>query len=175
MVDQPETDREVPAQRADPGELISALSALALLVLMFAAKWYGTDQLPGSATGVQRATAENAWNGLTLVRWLMLLTILVSLGSLALHFSQRNHGTTTDTAGLIAGLGTLTAILLIYRVLIDLPSANVVVDQKLGAILGMLSAIGLALGGHASMRARRLGSRAEHRSTPSESGVAAPS
>ncbi len=165
-------DSSVRVRRADPGELVSAGCALALLLLMFLAKWFGVDELPGHASGVQRSTAETAWQGLTVLRWLMLLTIFISIGSLILHATQRSHGSTNDTGGLVAALGTVTALLLIYRVLINLPSPNQVVDQKLGAILGILAAIGIALGGHASMREQRARSRVEHRSRAQQSGVA---
>jgi hypothetical protein len=168
----PSAEEHTP-RRAEPGELISALSALVLFVLMFAAKWYGVDQLPGTTSGFERVTSENAWDALTLLRWLMLLTIVVAIGALVLHATQSAHGTTTDTSGLITGLGTVTAILLIYRVLIDLPSANQVVDQKLGAMLGLLAALGIVFGGHASMRARRLKPRTDHRSRSQKTGVAA--
>jgi hypothetical protein len=131
-------------RRAQRGELISAAGALALLVLMFAFEWYGVDGLPGRS---QISTAENAWHGLTVTRWLMLLTIAVTLGSLIIHATQRDHGTVTDTSGVIAILGTVTAGVLIYRVLIDTPSPGTIVDQKLGAYLGVLSAIAIALGG----------------------------
>jgi hypothetical protein len=57
-------------------------------------------------------------------------------------------------------LGLLTALVLTYRVLIDLPSAPSVVDQKVGAYLGMLSAYGVALGGYHALRAARLRDRA---------------
>ncbi len=131
-------------RRAQRGELASAAGALALLVLMFAFEWYGVDGIPGRS---QISTAENAWHGLTVTRWLMLLTIVVTLGSLVVHATQRDHGTVTDTSGLIVILGTLTAGVLIYRVLIDTPSPGTIVDQKLGAYLGVLSAIVIALGG----------------------------
>jgi hypothetical protein len=172
VAEDPAIGQRRPPRRADAGELVSATSGLLLLVLMFAVKWYGIDQLPGHASGVERATAENAWHGLTLLRWLMLLTIVVSIGSLFLHATQRAHGTINDTGGLVASLGTITALLLIYRVLIDLPSANQVVDQKLGAIMGLLSAIGIAIGGHASMREQRARSRVEQGSPRAERGVA---
>jgi hypothetical protein len=133
-----------PPRRAQRGELISAAGALALLVLMFAFEWYGVVGIPGRS---QISTAENAWNALTVTRWLMLLTIFVALGSLILHASQRDHGAITNTSGAIAILGTLTACVLTYRVLINPPSPATIVDQKLGAYLGVLSAIAIALGG----------------------------
>jgi hypothetical protein len=128
---------------------------------MFATKWYGVDEIPGRvATRTQITHAANAWNSLSIVRWLMLATIVVAVGSVLLHGSQRSHGSKTNTGALVALLGSITAVVLIYRVLIDLPSAGSVVDQKLGAIIGVIAAVGIAIGGYESMleereRARR--------------------
>jgi hypothetical protein len=152
----------VPNPRLRQGELISAISALVLLVLMFALKWYGLAVTPSpSAKRAAVSSAENAWNGLTIVRWLMLVTILAALGSVLIHARQRGHGVKTDTSRVITALGTLTAVLLFYRVLIDLPSPAEVVDQKLGAYLGLLAAIGIAYGGYESIREER--ARAQQR------------
>jgi hypothetical protein len=139
---------------------------------MFGAEWFGIDELPGRTSGFARTTAENAWNAMTILRWPMLLTGLVAVGALVLHATQRSHGTTTDTGGLVAALGTLTALLLIYRVLLNPPAPNQVVDQKLGAVLGVLSALGIAFGGHASLRQQRLRSRVGQLSRSQKSGVA---
>ena len=144
-----------PRPRVHSGELISVTSALLLLPLMFAVAWYGVVALPGPTGRSGITTAENAWHGLTFVRWLMLLTIAVTLGSVILHASQRSHGARTDTSLAITALGTVTAALLIYRVLIDLPDPKSVVDAKIGAYLGMLAAIGIALGGYESIREER--------------------
>jgi hypothetical protein len=143
------------------GELTSAVSAVLLLGLMFLTKWYGVAGVPDpSAARPAVSTAENAWNGLSLVRWVMLITILAALGSVLLHASQRSHGTRTDTSLLLLGLGSLTAGLLVYRVLISLPEASKVIDQKLGAVLGLLCALGIALGGFESVHEQRTLARA---------------
>jgi hypothetical protein len=143
------------------GALITVVSAVVLLIAMFATKWYGVDEIPGRvATRTQVTHAANAWHALSIVRWLMLVTIVVAIGSVLLHGSQRSHGSKTNTGALVAVLGTITAVVLIYRVLIVLPSAGSVVDQKFGAIIGVIAAIGIAFGGYESMleereRARR--------------------
>ena len=147
--------------RLRQGALITAGSALLLLIVMFATKWYGVDEVPGRvATRTQVTHSANAWHALTIVRWLMLATIVVAVGSVLLHGSQHAHGSKTNTGALVAVLGAITAAVLIYRVLIDLPSAGSVVDQKFGAIIGVLAAVGIAFGGYESMleerdRARR--------------------
>ena len=123
---------------------------------MFATRWYGVDEIPGRvATRTQVTHADNAWHALSIVRWLMLATIVVAVGSVLLHGSQRSHGSKTNTGPLVAVLGRITAAVLIYRVLIDLPSAGSVVDQKLGANIGVLAAIGIAIGGYESMLEER--------------------
>jgi hypothetical protein len=145
-----------PAPTVHRGELISATSALCLLVVMFLFEWYGVAGVPDpSAARPAVSSAENAWNGLPVVRWVMLLTIAVTLGSVVLHASQRTHGSRTDTSGLVTVLGSLTAVLLCYRVLISLPAGHEVIDQKLGAVLGLVCALGIALGGYESTRERQ--------------------
>ena len=104
------------------GALVSATSALALLVIMFATEWYGVAGVPDpSAVRPAVSTAENAWHGLTVTRWVLLATIVASVGAVVLHASQRAHGNKTDTSLVVAALGALSAVLLIWRVLIVLP------------------------------------------------------
>ncbi len=163
------------APRLRQGALITAASALSLLVVMFAMEWYGVDELPGRGSAHKPLShAENAWHGLTTVRWLMLVTIVVALGSVLLHGSQRTHGAKTNTGALVAVLGGLTAVVLIDRVLIDLPSANAVIDQKLGAYIGVLSAVGIAFGGYESMLEERARARRVARTSRSRRPVAPP-
>jgi hypothetical protein len=149
------TATEPSAPRLHRGEIVSAASALALLLTMFAFEWYGVDGIPGRATSRSLATAEDAWQVLTVTRWLMLATIGLALGSVIVHLGQRSHGTKTDTGFVIGTLGALTAVILTYRVLINLPSQAAVVDQKFGAFLGVLSAYGIACGGYQAMREER--------------------
>jgi hypothetical protein len=160
--------------RTGRGELISAASALALLVCMFAAAWDEYDRIPGTP-GARHGvvSTQNAWQALTLVRWLMLATIVVVLASSALRASQHTHGRPTGSAVAVAGLGALTAAFLIVRVFIDLPSSPAVSNQKLGAVLGVVFALGIALGGwdslvveHAPAGGRRRRSRQERVSQP---------
>ncbi len=86
---------------------------------------------------------------------MIVLTAIVAVGAIALRISQRQHGRQTDTGRLVTALGLLCSALLIYRVLIVLPSPDKVLDQKLGALLGLGCALGIALGGHESIRERR--------------------
>jgi hypothetical protein len=145
-----------PPPRIRVGALLSTVSALLLLVVMFVTEWYGVAGVPDpSAARPAISTAENGWNGLTIVRWVLLATILVAGGAVALHISQRHHGAKTDTSRAVAALGLLSSGLLIYRVLIVLPSGTKVIDQKLGAFLGLVCALGIAWGGCESILEQR--------------------
>ena len=108
------------------GEVVGTLSAVLLLISMFALEWFGVNGIPGRTRKLSYAV--DGWNGLPLVRWVVLLTVLATIGSVMLHISQRGHGAKTDTGPVIAALCWLTVALLIYRVLIDLPVAREVVD-----------------------------------------------
>ena len=156
------------AGRVHVGELMSAVCALALLVILFATEWYGVAGVPDpSAARPALSGVESGWNGLPVVRWVILLTVLVAVGSVILHASQRGHGNRTETGLAVFALGVLTSLLLIYRVLIALPSSEKVLDQKLGAVLGLGFALGIALGGHESLvelrDRRRATPRVRHR------------
>ena len=157
-----EPDQGFHPWRPRQGELISAACALALLVIMFGLEWYGFVGPPGRRTPAEGTSAENAWRALTVTRWLMLITITAALGAVALHATQRSHGSESSTGLAVSALAGLTSTLLIYRVLIDPPAPGSVVDVKLGALLGVICALGIAVGGYQSVRDER----AQRRSGP---------
>ena len=142
--------------RIHSGELLSAGSAVALLVVMFGMRWYGVAGVPDpSAARPAVSGTESGWEALSLVRWVVLATTVAAIGSVALHVSQRGHGVQTDTSRVVTVLGLVTSALLVYRVLIALPAGDEVIDQKLGALLGVACALGIALGGHQSILGQR--------------------
>jgi len=160
--------RPPPPPKTRTGELISFAGALVLLALMFGFEWFGLAVAkPASVQHAAVSSAENAWNGLTDLRWLMLATISASLGTVMLHASQRSHAVKTDTSLPVTALATLTAVLVGYRVLVALPTPDRVIDQKLGAYLGLSAAVAIAYGGYESIREQRARVRAavyRHRS-----------
>jgi hypothetical protein len=155
-------EESIPDARAAPktgltrGELISAASALALLLLMFAVAWYGVDRIPGAtATSSPAATSENAWTGLTVIRWLMLVTVLVALAAVGIHAGRPTRVTVARVRLALLALSTLTAAAVTFRVLLELPSSDRVADQKLGGVLGMIAALGIAFGAYEAVREQR--------------------
>jgi hypothetical protein len=147
------------------GEVIAAASALLLLILMFGTKWYGVAGVPGTSAHAQAVTTENAWGSLSVVRWVMLLTILAAGASVLVHLVKVSRSTIALIRLAVALLGSLTALLLTWRVLIDLPSPSDVVDQKLGAVLGLVCGYGIAVGGFEAIREQRARARDEIRAS----------
>lgn len=120
---------------------------------MFLVKWFGTVGVArGFPSQAGLAGAESAWHGLTVLRWLMLATIGVAIATALLHSALPSHGKPTAAGIVVSALGALTVALLAYRVLINPPAVDQVVDQKAGALLGLLSAAGIALGGYDAWR-----------------------
>lgn len=144
------------AHRLNRGEVACAAFALLLAVVMFALEWYGVDGIPGRpGSRSSAAGSENAWHSLLNLRWLMLLTILVAFVTLAVHAARPARQAVAAIRLALLGLTGLTAGVLIVRVLLDLPSSDRVVDQKLGAVLGMLASLGMLYGALGAVREQR--------------------
>jgi hypothetical protein len=146
----------VAARRLTRGELISAGSALLLLVLLFAVAWYGVDGIPGRpGSRGGGAGSETGWQGLSGFRWLILLTVLLAFAVLAVHAARPGRQTVAGLRLALLVLAWATAGAVIVRVLIALPSPDRVVDQKLGALCGVVAALGIAYGASDTVREQR--------------------
>ncbi|MEA2197938.1 MAG: hypothetical protein QOJ25_1989 [Solirubrobacteraceae bacterium] len=153
-----------PAPRGDAralhpleAELIAAAGAVLLLVALLFLKWFGVGGAVGRFAPRAETTASvGAWHALTIVRWLALLTVVVALLPLLVRLGQRWLGVPRRIHAAVAAFGGVTALLLSYRVLIDLPDPSRVVDQKAGAILGVVGALVIAVGGVESMRGQEV-------------------
>jgi hypothetical protein len=151
---------ELDLGRLRRGELIAAGSAVVLLVVMFLLKWYGVGGVVGAfAARAGISASVNGWHALTILRWLMLLTIIAALALAYLQASQRSPALPVSASVIVTVLGGLLTVLLIYRVLINEPGPDDLVDQKLGAFIGLLSAVGITYGGYESMREEGLSIR----------------
>lgn len=146
------------ASRLRPGEIVAAVGALLLFIFMFFFKWYGVS-LPGgqqqlaNALGVDTgALAVNGWHGHTVLRWLMLLTIIAALGLAFLTATQRTVALPVTMAVIATALAALLTVLLAYRVIINEPGPNQYIDVKIGAWLGLLASALITYGGYLSMR-----------------------
>jgi hypothetical protein len=135
------------------GEVIAGAGAVVLLVAMFAAPWYGlggTAQRTASALGV--SASVDGFNGLPTLRWLILVTIAAAVALSYMQATRRAPALPVSLSVIVTSLGFLTVLGLIYRVLIDVPGPNSVIETKLGAYLGLVCAIVLTCGGFRSLR-----------------------
>jgi hypothetical protein len=137
--------------RLGAGEFIAGLSGGALLVFLFALHWYGVSGTFARtlALGLHARTSWTGWQGLTYVRWLLLVTSLVALALAYFQAVERAPAIPVALAAITTVLGGLSALALIARV-IDTPGNHL--DRRVGVYLGLAAAIGIAYGGFASLR-----------------------
>jgi hypothetical protein len=172
------------------GEVTAAVSGLVLLFDLFVLKWYvftpaGSGSKLNDATGVSlttlpgAGTAHNGWSSLTVLRWIILLTIIVALGLAVVTLTQRSTALPVSASVLATGMGVFTALLILYRI-INQPGPNDLASVRLGAWLGFLAAVGVGCGGFQAMREEDSGAGAEdslpaeRRPVPDPSGPTGP-
>jgi hypothetical protein len=140
------------------GELVAAVGAILLFVFLFFFKWYGVAFPDGvsqqaEALGIDLGGASvDGWTGHSVLRWLMLLTIVAALALAFLTATQRTVALPVTMAVIVTALAALLTLLLAYRVLLNEPGPNDVIEVKIGAWLGLISSAVIAYGGYLSMR-----------------------
>jgi hypothetical protein len=124
------------------GEVVFGGSGVALILLLFAVRWYAH----GSATG------SNGWHTIAHLRWLLLGTGVVAVGAVLITATQRTPALPVAAGVLTTVVGALALIWLVYRVLISPPGTNELSDVSPGAYLSLVAAAGVVLGGWWSIR-----------------------
>jgi cytochrome bd-type quinol oxidase subunit 2 len=132
------------------GELLAGASAVLLLVLLLAGKWYGHG-----------SQARTGWQALPVLRWLILVTVVTAFALVFAQVTRRSPAIPVTLSVFVAVLGIVNVLALIYRVLINPPA-----HEQAAAFLALLSAIGLAYGGYLSMREEGIAARDAPREIP---------
>jgi succinate-acetate transporter protein len=139
--------------RLRSGEWIAGIGALLLLIVMFALPWYG---LKGSAAHTARAvgvsTSINGYNEFTHLSWLILLTIVVVFALVFLQATRSAPALPASFSVIALVLSVLMTLWLIYRVLINVPSGDGLLEQTYGAYAGLLCALAMTYGAYRSLR-----------------------
>jgi hypothetical protein len=130
--------------------VLAGASAVLLLVFMLFGKWYGGGG--GSRTG---------WESLVGLRWLLAATIAAAFGLVITQATRRAPAVPVTISLLVAVLGVISVLALIYRVLINPPA-----HEQVGAFLGLVSAVGIAYGGYLSLREEGIARRDAPREIP---------
>jgi hypothetical protein len=144
---------ELDLRRLRRGEQLAGVGAILLFVFFFFFTWYGVGGDIGRlarAAGVD--VSRNGWDGHSVLRWLVMLTIVSALALVFLQATQRTVALPVTLAVITTALAGLTTLLLAYRVVIDEPGPNAYTDVKLGAWLGLLSTALIFYAGYLSMR-----------------------
>jgi hypothetical protein len=135
------------------GEIVAGMSGALMLVSLFALPWYGiTGPLSPTAALLGGTTSSKGWQALSDLRWLMLVT---AVGALAVAYFQATRRAPAIPVALdvvVTVLGVLTVLCLIYRVLINVPGPDSLIDRKAGSYIGLASAVGILYGSYASLR-----------------------
>ncbi|MEJ7876250.1 MAG: hypothetical protein WKF62_06285 [Solirubrobacterales bacterium] len=145
------------------GEKIAAGAAIALLIIMFIG-WFGidTDSVADlsrddlEAAGEQFANAggssdsfsANAWESFGFIDIILLVTIIAAVALAAISASATRVNLPVALSAVVAGLGILSTLLVLYRI-IDTPFGF---GREVGVFLGLLAAAGIAYGGWRAMQ-----------------------
>ena len=140
---------------------IIGVSAIAFLIFLFIFKWYG-GSASSSVGGVSFSSSANGWHTFTNSRWIWLITIVVALASVAISAGMFDFKSPIQPGVLVAGLGALSAILILYRI-IHHPSGGASSSFgavhvaysygiKIGIWLGLIAAVGVTYGGYLGMQ-----------------------
>ena len=139
--------------RLRKGEWIVGAGGIALLASMFLLKWYGlTGALAPQAERAGFSTSVNGWHALTTLRWFMLVTIIISLALVYIQASRRSPALPVSLSLVGVVVALITLIALIYRVLINEPGSDSLIDQKTGAFVGLIAMLAIVGGGYLSLR-----------------------
>ena len=151
MRDQNGLDTSMDTSRLGRGETIAAASAVALFLIMIIFDWFGAGG--GSFdTGVGTVEVEglgaNAWQSFGFIDIILFITCVVAVVGAAMTANAANANTPVAISSVTAGLGILSVLLIIYRIL-DTPYGA---DRKIGVFLGLIAAAGIAYGGWTAMQ-----------------------
>jgi hypothetical protein len=136
---------EFDLSRLRRGELIAGAGGVVLLASVLILPWYGASGPGGSVT-------VTGWSALSILRWLILLDGLAAVALATAQAACRAPALPVSLSVISTVLGAVTAIALVYRVLINLPGPDSIVAQRLGAFLGLVAAVAIVYGAFASMR-----------------------
>ena len=140
--------------RLRTGEVIAAVAALLLFIVMFLS-WFGAPEVevPGFDTGefAEAAgidTTANAWQAFSFIDIVLLVTIIVAVGLAAASAMARTVALPVAASALTAGLGILSTLLILYRV-IDPPEGA---EREIFLFVGLVLAAAIAYGGWRAMQ-----------------------
>ncbi|MDQ3728235.1 MAG: hypothetical protein M3355_01465 [Actinomycetota bacterium] len=158
------------ASRVRQGEMIAAAAAVALFIIMFLA-WFSVPGLddetqaqaqdaieqaeelgiavPEDASdAVDDAASISAFDAFDFIKIVLLLTIIAAIALAAMSAMGSSVNLPVAMSAIVAGLGILSTLLILYRVIDPVGG----LDRSYGLFLGLLAAAGIAYGGWRAMQ-----------------------
>ena len=127
------------AQRLRRGEILVAVAAVVLGIDLFAGSWYSV----GAATA-------SGWTALPVVRWLVLVTVVAGLALVWAQATRPGPALPSSLSAIAVTLGLITAIALLWRVVIDTPGPSTSTGS--GAWIALIAGLTLFGGAVWSLR-----------------------
>lgn len=135
------------------GEKLAGISGLALFIFLFF-KWYGFDVPEGVPDYLADGASLSGWQAFTtIIDLLMILVIVAAVGLALLSATQRSVALPVSASVFTAVLGALATLWILFKMFIDKPGpGGIDLSTKIGAYLGLISALGIAVGGWLAMK-----------------------
>jgi len=138
----------VDTNRLRTGELIAGVAGVALLLIMFIFSWYDVEDIPDSGF--------NAWEAFSFVDIILFITIVVAVGLAVATATATTVSLPVAASALTAGLGILSTLLILFRIIvtpdIEVFGTDIDLGVQFGAFLGLIAAAAIAYGGWRSMQ-----------------------
>jgi hypothetical protein len=130
------------------GEMISAISAVVLIIVMFL-PWYdftGSQRIKYLILvgGHSLPLTGSAWKAYSNTSLLLVVLVLVALAPAVVSATQQRVNFPLSAAA--AALGALVGLFIIYKLFIHRPGGNTYTDVAVGGYLGLLAIIGITVG-----------------------------
>jgi hypothetical protein len=146
-------------RRLRRGEWIVGGGAVVLAVALFLLSWYGVRSPLTQTASLGTRTSYTGWESLSHVRWLVLITIIVGLALVWLQGTRPSPAWPVAFSVIAAVFALITTLALIYRVVINVPGEDSLLEAKAGAYVALAAAVAMVYGGYASMRKEGIAER----------------
>lgn len=139
-------------RRLSRGERVAGVSAVLLFLFTFL-DWYGVSVF---VYGRSISWQGNAWDILEVTPILLVVGIAATFGLIALKASGADRELAIDGAQMIAVLGAISFLLILYRIIerptFGSPPYSVEASAQVGIFLALIAAAGIAFGGWRAMQ-----------------------
>jgi len=140
--------------RLRAGELLAGAAGL-LLVLSLFLDWFSTSEEAAVAEAEAVELKASAWTQFAVTDILFLLVGLAGIGLAVVTVARRAPALPVAAAVITTAVGILAVLLWLYRVSLNEPGPNELVEIDPGAWIGLLAIVGVAAGGWLTMADER--------------------